>query len=146
MKQFDPYGGAECGIGLLHIDFDNLSRSNTVLSINIITPNVTVRSPIYQPMVMPIMFNNRCHDAIGMYECPAHHPRRTAFPNLTCCFPYPLCVGLIVRVHLKELRMSFAHCREHLKVKYISVRALGVRVRAMVTVTSRVMVRVKEWG
>jgi hypothetical protein len=43
MKQFDPYGGAEWGKGLV-IDFDNLSWSNTMLSINIITPNVTVRS------------------------------------------------------------------------------------------------------
>ena len=92
MKQFDPYGGAECGIGLLHIDFDNLSRSNTVLCINKITPNVTVRSPIYQPMVMPIMFNNGCHDAIRMYKCPAYHRRRTAFPNLTCSFPNPVCI------------------------------------------------------
>ena len=38
--------------------------------------------------------------------------------------------------------MSFAHGREHLKVKYIGVRALGVRERAMVTV--RVMVRVRD--
>ncbi len=78
MKQFDPYGGAEWGIGLV-IDLDNLSWSNTVLSINIISPNVTVRSSIYQPMVMPIIFNNRYHDAIRMYECPAHHRRRTSF-------------------------------------------------------------------
>ncbi len=72
MKQFDPYGGAEWGKGL-DIDFDNLSLSNTMLSINITTPNVTVRSPIHQPVVMPIMFNNRCHDAIRMYEGPAYH-------------------------------------------------------------------------
>jgi hypothetical protein len=51
MKQFDPYGGAYWGKGL-DIDFDNLSWSNTVLRINIITPNVTVRGPIHQPMVM----------------------------------------------------------------------------------------------
>ena len=38
--------------------------------------------------------------------------------------------------------MSFAHGREHLKVKYSGVRALGVRERAMVTV--RVMVRVRD--
>ena len=39
--------------------------------------------------------------------------------------------------------MSFAHCREHLKVKYISVRALGVRVRVRVRVIVRVRVRVR---
>ena len=42
--------------------------------------------------------------------------------------------------------MSFAHSREHLKVKYISVRALGVRERAMVTVRVRVRVRDRVRG
>ena len=89
------------------------------------------------------MFDNRCHDAIRMYECSTYHRRRTAFPNLTCSFPNPLCIGLVIRIHLKQLRMSFAHRRKHLEVKYISVRALGVRWRKRVTVM--VSVRVRVW-
>ncbi len=114
-----------------------------MLSINIITPHVAVRRAIHKPVAMPIMFHNRCHGAIRIHECPTYHRRRTAFPNLTCSFPNPLCIGLVVRIHLKQLRMSFAHRRKHLEVKYISVRALGVRLRKRVTV--RVNVRVRVW-
>ncbi len=99
-----------------------------MLGVHIITPNVAVGRSINQPMIMPFMLNNLRHDLVRMYESPADHGRRTALPDLTCCFPNPLCVGLIVRVHLKQLRMPFRHRRKHLEVKYISVRALGVRV------------------
>jgi hypothetical protein len=73
---------------------------NAVLGVHITTPKVAVGRSINQPMIMPFMLNNLSHDSVGMYESPADHGRRTALPYLTCCFPNPFSVGLIVRVHL----------------------------------------------